>query len=114
MGNILSIVQRQFQSSHDSSSNGTFHFWVSLVHAWGIESFNLQEFFLLLNTEKDILKNVGNQTVDGSHWIPYRKKKIPLKSMASVNCLVTNNLQNIFYCVQQKKETHTGLEQHEG
>jgi len=25
-------------------------------------------FFLLLNTKEDILKNVGNQTVDSSHW----------------------------------------------
>ncbi len=30
------------------------------------------------------------------------------------NCLVTNILQNIFSCVQQKKQIHTGLEQHEG
>ncbi len=27
-------------------------------------------FFLLLNTKKYILKNVGNQTADGSHWLP--------------------------------------------
>ncbi len=31
--------------------------------------------------------------------------------MASVNCLITNILQNIGFCVQQKKEIHTGLEQ---
>ncbi len=33
--------------------------------------------------------------------------------MATINCLITNILQNtcIFFCVQQKKETHTGLEQ---
>jgi len=31
-----------------------------------------------------------------------------------VNCLVTNILQNILFCAQQKRETHTGLEQHEG
>jgi len=30
--------------------------------------------------------------------------------MATVNILVTNILHNIF-CVQQKKEIHTGLEQ---
>ncbi len=30
--------------------------------------------------------------------------------MAAVNCLVTNILQNTFFCVQQKKETPTGLE----
>jgi len=27
-------------------------------------------FFVLLNTKEDILKNAGNQTVDGSHWLP--------------------------------------------
>jgi len=42
------------------------------------------------------------------------KKKILWKSMATVNCLVTDILQNIFFLVQQKKEKHTGLEQHEG
>ncbi len=31
--------------------------------------------------------------------------------MATVNFLVTNILQNIFFYDQQKKETHTGLEQ---
>ncbi len=31
--------------------------------------------------------------------------------MDTVNCLVTNIFQNIFFSVQQKKETHTGLEQ---
>ncbi len=34
--------------------------------------------------------------------------------MVTVNCLVTNILQNIFFCFQQKKETQTGLEQVEG
>ncbi len=27
-------------------------------------------FFLLLSTKEDILKNVSNQTIDGSHWLP--------------------------------------------
>ncbi len=31
--------------------------------------------------------------------------------MATGNCLVPNILQNVFFCAQQKKETHTGLEQ---
>jgi len=31
--------------------------------------------------------------------------------MESINCLVTDVHQNVFFCVQQKKETHTGLEQ---
>ncbi len=30
--------------------------------------------------------------------------------MATVNCLVANILQNIFFCVHQKNETHAGLE----
>ncbi len=34
--------------------------------------------------------------------------------MATSNCVVTNIHQNIFFCVQQNKETHAGLEQHEG
>jgi len=27
-------------------------------------------FFLLMNTKEDILKNIANQTVDGTHWPP--------------------------------------------
>ncbi len=34
--------------------------------------------------------------------------------MATVNCLVTNILQNTFFCVQQLKDIHTGLDQLEG
>ncbi len=33
------------------------------------------------------------------------------KSMATINCLVPDILQNIFFCAQQKKESHTGLKQ---
>ncbi len=32
------------------------------------------------------------------------------KSMATINIMVTNIFQNIFFCVQQKKEPHTCLE----
>jgi len=39
---------------------------------------------------------------------------IDFKSMGSINCLFANILQNIFFCVHQKKETHTGLKQLEG
>ncbi len=35
-----------------------------------------------------------------------RKINILCKSMAAVSCLVTCIFQNIFFCVQQKKETH--------
>jgi len=31
-------------------------------------------------------------------------KKIVWKSVGSINCLVTDILQSIFFCVQQKKE----------
>ncbi|XP_077065898.1 isochorismatase domain-containing protein 2 isoform X1 [Siphateles boraxobius] len=33
------------------------------------------------------------------------------ESMGFINCLVTDILQNIFLCVQRKKEIHTGLKQ---
>ncbi len=49
--------------------------------------------FVLLNTKEDILKNVENRAVLGLE-----------------NSLVTNFLQNIFLCVQQNKDIHTGLE----
>ncbi len=29
--------------------------------------------------------------------------------MGTTNCLITSILQNIFFCVQHKKETHGGL-----
>jgi len=36
------------------------------------------------------------------------------ESMLSINCLVTDILQNIFFSAQQKKEIHPGLKQLEG
>ncbi len=38
-------------------------------------------YFFLLSTNEDILKNVGKQTVAGSHWLPLYGKKILWKSM---------------------------------
>ncbi len=35
-----------------------------------------------------------------------------LKSMLTSNCLVTRVFQNIFFCVQHKKEINTGLGKH--
>ncbi len=69
--------------------------------------------FVLLNTEEDILKNVGNRAVLGTidfHSIVF----LLWKSMVPQNSLVTNFLQNIFRCVQQNKEMLTGLELLEG
>jgi len=37
-----------------------------------------------------------------------------LKSMGPINCMVTDIPLNMFFCVQQKKEIHTGLEQLKG
>ncbi len=34
--------------------------------------------------------------------------------MGIANYSVTSILQKIFFCVQPKEETHTGLKQHEG
>ncbi len=33
-----------------------------------------------------------------------------IKSLATINYLFTNILQSIFFCVQQKKETHVDVE----
>ncbi len=63
--------------------------------------------FLMLNIKEDILKNAGNQTVDGVFPTSIVEKEILWKSMGTKNCLV---LQNILFCVQHKKETYTGLE----
>ncbi len=67
--------------------------------------------FLLLNTKDDILKNVGNQTVDDSHCVFFvfftyygskYQKKVWLPTFFKISC------------IQQKKETQTDLEQLEG
>jgi len=42
--------------------------------------------------------------------IDHSSKKIKWMSVGTINSLVANILQNIFFCVQLKKETHTGLE----
>jgi len=52
------------------------------------------------------LNNVGIQTVDFHSIYLF----MLWKSMGPINCLATYILQNIFFCVQHKKEIHTGLE----
>ncbi len=64
---------------------------------------------LSLSSIEYILKNVNNETVEDVDF--HSTEKILWKLMATINCLVTNILRNIFFCVQQKKETHTGLNQ---
>jgi len=62
-------------------------------------------FFLLLNTKEDILNHVSNQTVDGAP-LTYivGRKNILYKSMGSINCLVTDIIQNIFFCVHSRRK----------
>ncbi len=65
--------------------------------------------FVLLNTKEDILKNVETEQFWGTidfHSIFF----LLWKSMVPQNSLITNFLQNIFLCVQQNKDIHTGLE----
>ncbi len=66
--------------------------------------------FILLNTEGDILKNVGNRAVLGT--IDFKSIFFLLlwKSMVPQNSLITNFLHNIFFCIQQNKDIHTGLD----
>ncbi len=58
-------------------------------------------YFLLSNIKEDILKNVGKQTVSvpiDFHYMDEEKKKY--SSKLETETLVTNILQNIFFCVQ--------------
>ncbi len=66
----------------------------------------------MLNTKEDILKNAGNQTVDGPPLTSIVLLSLLWKTMGTNSCLVFKILQNI--CVQHKKETHRCLERHEG
>ncbi len=53
-------------------------------------------------------QQVGRQYANVSCW------RQLMVAIDSVNCLVPNIPQNILFYVQQKKETHIGLEQLEG
>jgi len=60
-------------------------------------------FFLLLNKKEDIVKKGTRQlTVALTSTVFFF---LLWKSVATVNFLVTDILQNIFFCVKQKKET---------
>jgi len=59
-------------------------------------------FFLLLNTNKDILKNFVNQTVDSTHWHHCRKKIIECigsQWVPSTACWVAKWCQNFHFWV---------------
>jgi len=68
-----------------------------------------RNFFLLVNTKEYILRNVGNQTVDGP--IDFY---ITLKVNGPHQLFGYPFFNMIIFCVQQKKETHSGLEPLEG
>ncbi len=52
---------------------------------------NLYKFLTFVEHKRRYFEVVDNQTIDGPHWILYCGKK--------------------YYGIQQKTETHTGLEQ---
>jgi len=71
--------------------------------------------FLLLNTKEDHLKNVGYQTVDSPHWLPW----IFFPSVEVNGCRQLSDYQhsskyNLAVFKRKKKDTRTGLEQLEG
>jgi len=55
-----------------------------------------------MNTKEHILKNVGNQTVHGRHWIYWLLSTVRLPTFFKI------------YSVLQKKTNNMGLEQLEG
>ncbi len=63
--------------------------------------------FRLLDTKEDILKNVGKLTAIDFHSISFHA--IEVNGYRQLF-----GYQNVIFCVQQKKETHTGLERLEG
>jgi len=67
---------------------------------------NLMHFFMHLFRRMSVTKQLMDliDSIVGNN-------KILWKSLGSINCLVTDILLNIFFCVQQKKEVHTGLKQ---
>ncbi len=58
---------------------------------------------LLSYVEQNILKNAGNQQLLVATDSYRMERKILWKSVGTRKCLVTNILQNIFFCVDQKK-----------
>ncbi len=56
----------------------------------------------------------GRKFVTRLFWGTIDFQKILWKSMVPQNCSVSHILQNIFLCVQQNKDIHTGLELLEG
>jgi len=56
-----------------------------------------------LNTKEDILNHVVNQKVDGNVKLPIYIRSRKKKNTMEVNATVNSILQNIIFCLQQKK-----------
>ncbi len=85
------------KTNKQTSLKGQFTHKTKFCHVLTLKLVQIsQSFFVLLNTKEDIVKNVGNTqllvTID-SHTIFFPRL---WKSMATVNCFVTNILHNIF------------------
>ncbi len=98
INNYLIIIYRQSHKNENSIINYSLKLFQPVQVSSSVE--HTPNFFFIIN--KDILKNVGNQTVAGGYWLPYMKKKIPSNTPSQWGpetvCL-------------QKKGIHTGLDQ---
>ncbi len=70
-------------------------------------------FFVLPNTKEDIWRKFVTRLFWGTIDFHSRKKNT-MEVNGAQNCSVSHILQNIFLCVQQNKDIHTGLELLEG
>ncbi len=75
---------------------------------------NLYEFLCSAGHKGRYSEECGKQSSSGAPLTSIVFFFLLWKSMVPQNSLVTNFLQNIFLCVQQNKEIHTGLELLEG
>ncbi len=66
-----------------------------------------QTFISFVEKKKDILKNVGYQTFDGSHWLPFCGEKIYYGSQW-VPSTATSNLQNIIFSMEESNSYRFG------
>ncbi len=62
--------------------------------------------FFLLNIKADILKNVDNQTVAGTHWLPQYGQKKLRNAMRTNNCLVTHIIQYTILCSAEERNSY--------
>ncbi len=105
--------------------------WLLDYGAMGMENLNLQDLQRVVFCEEILCSRLNSELnqspfkvsqsgvcegtaevlrVDDVNDVDFHKES----QLATGNCFVTNILQNIFFCVFQKKETHTGLEQLKG